>query len=110
MTNECIKILARFWQNIFGEHIRMRHQTSNLPMRDGFPLFLHTWQPDSAEISGAIVIAHGYGDHAGRYNHVAEYLTGQGYAVYAPDHRGHGRSTKNPGQTMGYFEHFETLA
>jgi alpha-beta hydrolase superfamily lysophospholipase len=87
----------------------MRHQTSNLPVGDGFPLFLHTWQPDSSEIIGGIVIAHGFGDHAGRYHHVAEYLTGQGYAVYAPDHRGHGRTAKNPGQTIGYFDNFEAL-
>jgi len=86
----------------------MRHQTSNLPVRDGFPLFLHTWQPDSSEIGG-IVIAHGFGDHGGRYQHVAEYLTGQGYAIYAPDHRGHGRTARNPGQTIGYFDDFEVL-
>jgi alpha-beta hydrolase superfamily lysophospholipase len=87
----------------------MRSQTSDFPVHDGFPLVLHTWQPDSAEIGGGIVIAHGYGDHAGRYLHVAEFLTGQGYALYAPDHRGHGRTVHNPGQTQGYFDRFEVL-
>jgi alpha-beta hydrolase superfamily lysophospholipase len=39
-----------------------------------------------------VVIAHGAGEHSGRYGHVAERLVREGYAVYALDHRGHGRS------------------
>jgi alpha-beta hydrolase superfamily lysophospholipase len=38
------------------------------------------------------VLVHGYGEHAGRYAHVAERLIGSGAAVYAADHLGHGRS------------------
>jgi alpha-beta hydrolase superfamily lysophospholipase len=39
-----------------------------------------------------VVIAHGAGEHSGRYAHVARRLADDGYAVYALDHRGHGRS------------------
>src|SRR4051812_32459365 len=39
-----------------------------------------------------VLLAHGYGEHAGRYAHVAERLVEAGAAVYAPDHLGHGRS------------------
>ncbi len=39
-----------------------------------------------------VVIAHGYGEHSGRYAHVAARLLEDGAAVYAPDHAGHGRS------------------
>jgi alpha-beta hydrolase superfamily lysophospholipase len=38
------------------------------------------------------LIAHGYGEHSGRYAHVAARLGAAGAAVYAPDHAGHGRS------------------
>ncbi|GGW48065.1 lysophospholipase [Streptomyces lucensis JCM 4490] len=38
------------------------------------------------------LLAHGYGEHAGRYEELAAVLTGHGAAVYAPDHMGHGRS------------------
>lgn len=38
------------------------------------------------------LLAHGYGEHMGRYNHVAEALLKVGAAVYGPDHEGHGRS------------------
>jgi alpha-beta hydrolase superfamily lysophospholipase len=39
------------------------------------------------------LLAHGYGEHAGRYEHVAAMLVGLGATVYAPDHLGHGRSS-----------------
>ncbi|MDA3648190.1 lysophospholipase [Saccharopolyspora indica] len=38
------------------------------------------------------LIAHGYGEHSGRYQWVAEQLVGARAQVYAPDHLGHGRS------------------
>jgi acylglycerol lipase len=51
------------------------------------------WQgwsvPDPA---GVVVLVHGVHEHGGRYAHVAERLGAAGYASYAPDHPGHGRS------------------
>lgn len=38
------------------------------------------------------LLAHGYGEHAGRYEHVAAHLVEHGAVVYVPDHAGHGRS------------------
>ncbi len=37
-----------------------------------------------------VQIAHGLGEHARRYDHVAEALNRAGFSVYADDHRGHG--------------------
>jgi alpha-beta hydrolase superfamily lysophospholipase len=39
-----------------------------------------------------VVIAHGAGEHSGRYEHVGARLSAAGFATYALDHRGHGRS------------------
>jgi alpha-beta hydrolase superfamily lysophospholipase len=39
-----------------------------------------------------VVLAHGYGEHVGRYEDVADFLTSRGAEVAAPDHAGHGRS------------------
>lgn len=39
-----------------------------------------------------IQLAHGVGEHAGRYGGLIAALTGAGYTVYADDHRGHGRT------------------
>jgi alpha-beta hydrolase superfamily lysophospholipase len=38
------------------------------------------------------LLAHGYGEHIGRYDYVADVLRRHGAAVYGPDHLGHGRS------------------
>ncbi|PZG17291.1 alpha/beta hydrolase [Nonomuraea aridisoli] len=38
------------------------------------------------------LLCHGYGEHIGRYEYVADRLVRHGAAVYGPDHMGHGRS------------------
>jgi alpha-beta hydrolase superfamily lysophospholipase len=49
-----------------------------------------TWVPRDPR--AAVVIAHGFAEHGGRYAYLAERLNDAGYVVRAPDHRGHGRS------------------
>lgn len=49
------------------------------------------WLPDGP-VRAVIVLVHGVAEHAGRYEHVGEFLADAGYAVYALDHIGHGRS------------------
>ena len=39
-----------------------------------------------------LLVAHGFGEHSGRYENVVSHFVPLGYAVYALDHRGHGRS------------------
>jgi alpha-beta hydrolase superfamily lysophospholipase len=58
---------------------------------DGLTLHTESW-PARGTPRGVVVLVHGYGEHLGRYRHVAEYLSARDYAVYALDHRGHGRS------------------
>jgi acylglycerol lipase len=57
----------------------------------GLEIYRQAWMP-AGEPSGIVVIAHGAGEHGGRYQHVAGRLVSEGLAVYALDHRGHGRS------------------
>jgi alpha-beta hydrolase superfamily lysophospholipase len=42
-----------------------------------------------------VQIAHGLGEHARRYDHVAEALNKAGFGVFADDHRGHGATGAN---------------
>ena len=49
------------------------------------------WSPPG-DPTWVAVIAHGYGEHIGRYQWVADRLTSDGAVVYAHDHIGHGRS------------------
>jgi alpha-beta hydrolase superfamily lysophospholipase len=57
---------------------------------DGLALVLHHWPLAGA--SRRVLIVHGLGEHAGRYQAVAAALNGAGYAVSAHDQRGHGHS------------------
>lgn len=62
----------------------------------GAALHVTHWLPATAP-KAVVLLAHGYAEHAGRYTHVAKRLTNAGYAVYAIDHWGHGRSDGTPG-------------
>ncbi|MGI8936006.1 MAG: alpha/beta fold hydrolase, partial [Phormidesmis sp.] len=43
-------------------------------------------------IRGVLALIHGLGEHSGRYCNVVKALTAAGYAVFAFDNQGHGRS------------------
>jgi acylglycerol lipase len=57
----------------------------------GLEIYWQAWR-DPAPPRANVVISHGAGEHSGRYERVALHLAAEGYAVYALDHRGHGRS------------------
>lgn len=80
----------------------MKHIENILKSFDGLDLFQQTWLPDS-ETRATISLIHGLGEHSGRYQHVAEFLTSQGIAVYSMDNRGHGKS----GGVRGHVDQFE---
>lgn len=54
-------------------------------------LHAQAWLPEG-EPRAVVVISHGLAEHGGRYAALAERLVARNYAVYALDHRGHGRS------------------
>lgn len=68
-----------------------RHLEGRFDGAAGVGIAWQAWLPP-AEPRGVVVIAHGGGEHSGRYAHVAARLTTAGHAAYALDHRGHGRS------------------
>src|SRR5918998_6978088 len=54
----------------------------------------YRWDADSPRY--VAILVHGYAEHTGRYEHVAQALVDKGAAVYAADHFGHGRSEGEP--------------
>lgn len=54
------------------------------------PIQLYRWGTEDPRYIAVLV--HGYGEHAGRYEHVADELVSGGAEVYAADYPGHGRS------------------
>lgn len=73
----------------------MQHgESSFLGVRDTRIVY-DVWTPEPSPPegpTGIVVLSHGLAEHAGRYRHVIERLGSLGLVVYAPDHRGHGRS------------------
>lgn len=65
--------------------------SETLTTSDGLTLHTEYHLPQGAS-RAAVLIVHGYGEHSGRYQHVIERLVQSNYAVYALDHRGHGKS------------------
>lgn len=58
---------------------------------DGLKIYYQAWHPDHPP-KAVVQICHGFGEHSGRYLNVVNELVSRGYAVYANDHRGHGKS------------------
>lgn len=79
------------------------HRVATEGLIDDGTFYRHWAANDPAR--GVILLAHGLGEHSGRYQHFADYFTRSGYAVVAPDHLGHGRS---PGHRahVGAFEDY----
>jgi alpha-beta hydrolase superfamily lysophospholipase len=76
------------------EGARMSPTSFSYPSADGTAIAAYRWDP-ADEPKAAVQITHGMGEHAQRYDHVADALTDAGYVVYAQDHRGHG-ATADP--------------
>lgn len=75
-------------------------------LEDGTRMYACEWLPESRSSErGFIGIVHGMGEHVGRYEHVAEALTAEGYVVWGFDQYGHGRT---PGR-RGHVPRYESL-
>ena len=74
-----------------------------LACSDGKSIQYRVWIPEERQIEGVLLILHGMAEHSLRYQRFAAYLNAKGIAVYAPDHRGHGQTGLQEGQTLGYF-------
>jgi len=68
-----------------------RHEDGRFTGVGGLEIYWQAWLPAGTP-QAIVTIAHGGAEHSGRYAWTAGQLTVRGYAVYAIDHRGHGRS------------------
>ncbi|KGB58919.1 alpha/beta hydrolase [Sphingopyxis sp. LC363] len=75
----------------------------------GAVLHVTHWLPE-APPRAIVLLAHGHAEHAGRYEHVAKRLNDAGYAVYAVDHWGHGRSDGEGGYVPRFSAFLDGMA
>ena len=69
----------------------MEHKEGKFVGFKGLKLYYQCWLPDKKP-KAVLLVAHGLAEHSGRYKNVVDYFVPRGYAVYALDHRGHGKS------------------
>lgn len=74
-------------------HAGTESTLSTFTASDGENLAVQDWpQPEGLRQRGAVLIVHGLGEHAGRYDGLAHVLNGWGFAVRSYDQYGHGES------------------
>lgn len=82
----------------------MKHLEFTFNASDNTQLFAQSWEPDdqTQPPRALICLVHGFGEHSGRYTHVAQMMTDSGFIVVGMDQRGHGRSQGKRGYTPAY--------
>jgi acylglycerol lipase len=79
----------------------MKHKEGTFKGYKGLKLYYQYWLPDGKP-KAVLLVAHGLAEHSGRYKNLVDYFVPKGYAVYALDHRGHGKSEG----TRSYVDNF----
>ncbi len=73
-----------------------------------FNIYWQRWLPEGAP-KAVLLVAHGFAEHSGRYMNLVDYVVPHGYAVYALDHRGHGRSDGARVEIDSYQQYLDDL-
>lgn len=87
----------------------MKHSDGRFTGGSERSIYFQCWEPEVA-LKAVLVLAHGAGEHSGRYHHLAQFFTGYGYAVVALDHCGHGNSDGTPGYVKDFNDYLTDLA
>lgn len=81
----------------------MQQKEGSFKGAGNFNLYWKAWLPDGKP-KAVILVAHGLGEHINRYTNLINNVVPRGFAVYGPDHQGHGRSEG----TRCYVDRFQT--
>jgi len=69
----------------------MNHIEGNFRGVRNTNIYYQAWLPEG-DVRAVLLVIHGLGEHCGRYMNVVNYFVPLGYAIYAFDHIGHGKS------------------
>ncbi len=86
----------------------MQHQEHSYLSKDGLKIYAQSWSVEQPK--AVVCIAHGMGEHSGRYLNVVNFLNKNQYTVFALDHRGHGKSEGKRGHTPAYNSLMDDMA
>lgn len=83
------------------------HSIGTFIGKGGTEIFFQNWSVEHPR--GILVIAHGVGEHSGRYNNIINELKGRSLSIYALDHRGHGKSGGKSGHIESFMDYVYDL-
>ena len=81
----------------------MKHIEGEFKGINGLKIYYQAWIPGTPK--AVIQLVHGGFEHSGRYQSVVNELVPENYAIFADDHRGHGKS-EGLRNYVGSFDHF----
>ena len=90
------------------QHNTMQEDQGTFMGIGGEGIHYHCWLPEG-DVKAVLIIVHGLAEHAGRYGYLVNYFISSGYAVYAIDHIGHGRSSGRRAFVESFDQFVETL-
>jgi alpha-beta hydrolase superfamily lysophospholipase len=70
----------------------VKHHEIKWKTHDDLEIHAQAWEPTMPPPRAVVCLAHGLGEHASRYAHVAEAFGREGFILFGADLRGHGRS------------------
>jgi lysophospholipase len=82
--------------------------TASVSLQPDFEMSYQVWRPAGAPRAG-ILLLHGFGEHAARYDALGRYLAGRGFLIIAPDARGHGKSGGRRGHVLRFDQYLDDL-
>ncbi len=85
----------------------MSHETGYLDT-PGARIHYQSWVP--GVMRDVMVVAHGLGEHSGRYKNLVNHFVPKGVGIYALDHRGHGLSSGIRGHVQSFLNYRDDLA
>ena len=85
----------------------LSEKTGILTSADGVKIFYRQYPAESER--ARMVIAHGLGEHSGRYGNIVERMLPKGISVWVPDHRGHGQSGGKRGHVLKFSQYLSDL-
>ncbi|MBN1580103.1 MAG: lysophospholipase [Anaerolineae bacterium] len=87
----------------------MEHQAGSFRGIRNHNIYYQSWLPQG-DPRAVVLIVHGLGEHSGRYMNVVNQLVPRGYALYALDHIGHGKSDGTRMVVNRFDDYTDTLA
>ncbi len=82
-------------------------KTDTFASHDAVDIFYRRIQ--AADERARLVVAHGLGEHSGRYGNVVNRLLPANYSIWIPDHRGHGQSGGKRGHVLNFEQYLLDL-